>query len=340
MCDTINIFGLFTISGYGLMIAIGVLCLAIFITYQFRRHKVSEKNIDKLIFLTAFCGLIMYLSASFFDNLWHSIAYYQQHGVWKWIKYGITYSGGLLGAVAAYFAAYFLVFPKQKYNYNFYINIIIQGVILTHAFGRVGCYCGGCCYGAPTDAWYGVKFPGMSHAVVPVMLFEAAFLFILFIVMVLFVKKHQLRYYFISYGIWRFIIEFFRGDDRGGVILGMSPSQFLSVIMIILAIILWIFEDKWAEALYIRHLKKYPDEPVQYFYPNLDKINVNNDENSNIDILEKPSKVITEENNKAGFIKSFLSDFGKPDFSYFKEYIKNMFKKKEKKTDNKENPLD
>ena len=88
MCDTINIFGLFTISGYGLMIAIGVLCLAIFITYQFRRHKVSEKNIDKLIFLTAFCGLIMYLSASFFDNLWHSIAYYQQHGVWKWIKYG------------------------------------------------------------------------------------------------------------------------------------------------------------------------------------------------------------------------------------------------------------
>ena len=181
------------------------------------------------------------------------------------------------------------MFPKQKYNYNFYINIIIQGVILTHAFGRVGCYCGGCCYGAPTDAWYGVKFPGMSHAVVPVMLFEAAFLFILFIVMVLFVKKHQLRYYFISYGIWRFIIEFFRGDDRGGVILGMS--QFLSVIMIILAIILWIFEDKWAEALYIRHLKKYPDEPVQYFYPNLDKINVNNDENSNIDILEKPSKV-------------------------------------------------
>ena len=110
--------------------------------------------------------------------------------------------------------------------------------------------------------------------------------------------------------------------------------------MIILAIILWIFEDKWAEALYIRHLKKYPDEPVQYFYPNLDKINVNNDENSNIDILEKPSKVITKENNKAGFIKSFLSDFGKPDFSYFKEYIKNMFKKKEKKTDNKENPLD
>ena len=118
MCDTINIFGLFTISGYGLMIAIGVVCLATFITYQFRKHRVSEKNIDKLIFLTAFCGLVMYLAASFFDNLWHSIAYYQQYGVWKWIKYGITYSGGLLGAVAAYFAAYFFVFPKQKYNYN------------------------------------------------------------------------------------------------------------------------------------------------------------------------------------------------------------------------------
>jgi phosphatidylglycerol:prolipoprotein diacylglycerol transferase len=37
------------------------------------------------------------------------------------------------------------------------------------------------------------------------------------------------------YAISRFIIEFYRGDDRG-VILGVSTSQFVSIIVVPLAI--------------------------------------------------------------------------------------------------------
>ena len=54
----------------------------------------------------------------------------------------------------------------------------------------------------------------------------------------------------ISYGVFRFFIEFLRGDDRGNTILGIiSPSQFLSIIMIICGILLFIFEDKIVNAL-------------------------------------------------------------------------------------------
>ena len=37
----------------------------------------------------------------------------------------------------------------------------------------------------------------------------------------------------IAYGVFRFCIEFMRGDDRGANILGMSPSQFWSILLIL-----------------------------------------------------------------------------------------------------------
>ena len=37
----------------------------------------------------------------------------------------------------------------------------------------------------------------------------------------------------IMYGVWRFIIEFFRADDRGSTIVSfLSPSQLIAVLMI------------------------------------------------------------------------------------------------------------
>jgi phosphatidylglycerol:prolipoprotein diacylglycerol transferase len=39
--------------------------------------------------------------------------------------------------------------------------------------------------------------------------------------------------YLIGYGIWRFLIEFVRDDDRGQFIPGLTPSQFWSILMVI-----------------------------------------------------------------------------------------------------------
>jgi phosphatidylglycerol:prolipoprotein diacylglycerol transferase len=41
--------------------------------------------------------------------------------------------------------------------------------------------------------------------------------------------------YMLLYGISRFIVEFFRGDDRG-IIMGVSTSQFVSLVVVPLAI--------------------------------------------------------------------------------------------------------
>ncbi|MDE5547465.1 MAG: prolipoprotein diacylglyceryl transferase, partial [Clostridia bacterium] len=72
---------------------------------------------------------------------------------------------------------------------------------------------------------------------VSVQLFEALFLFALFGVLsylVLKGKENVLPLYMISYGVWRFAIEFARGDDRGKTIISfLTPSQLVAILLVL-----------------------------------------------------------------------------------------------------------
>ena len=76
----------------------------------------------------------------------------------------------------------------------------------------------------------------------PTQLFESAFCFVLTAVLV-WIFKRQKRlgtttgWYFILYGVWRFIIEFFRSDDRGAVG-SLSTSQFLGIFIVLVGLLL------------------------------------------------------------------------------------------------------
>jgi phosphatidylglycerol:prolipoprotein diacylglycerol transferase len=141
------------------------------------------------------------------------------------------------------------------------MNTLITGVVLAHAFGRIGCFFAGCCYGIPTDSYLGVIFPhGHAHEafpnqlIYPTQLFESAFLFLLFFLLtnIKAFKKQETVVYLIGYGVWRIFIEFFRGDNRGSIFAFIyteynafpSPSQYLSLVMIIIGIFLLTRQKK------------------------------------------------------------------------------------------------
>jgi phosphatidylglycerol:prolipoprotein diacylglycerol transferase len=116
---------------------------------------------------------------------------------------------------------------------------------LAHGFGRIGCFFYGCCYGLPTQSFLGIKFPLDSPAgswgvkVIPTQIISAVFLFILFIFLFKIRSKAKgpgklTGYYLLIYGVFRFIIEFFRGDPRGFFFI-FSTSQWLSLLLIFLA---------------------------------------------------------------------------------------------------------
>jgi phosphatidylglycerol:prolipoprotein diacylglycerol transferase len=90
---------------------------------------------------------------------------------------------------------------------------------------------------------------------VPIQLFEAIFLFALTaVLLVLFFKNNGkkkfplLPTYAFFYGVWRFLIEFWRGDERGKTIVPfLSPSQLIAVLLIVASIayfVTWFLQKK------------------------------------------------------------------------------------------------
>ncbi|HSC89677.1 MAG TPA: prolipoprotein diacylglyceryl transferase family protein [Polyangiaceae bacterium] len=162
---------------------------------------------------------------------------------------GLTYYGGFLGASLA---AWFLL-RRDRFPFWKAADMAGQMVPLGLCFGRMGCLLGGCCFGKPWDSPIGVVFPGGSPAshvqaelglldssmlpslpVHPTQLYEAAGALALTLLLVLWLHPRK-RYdgqVFVAfvggYATLRFLLEFARADERGGVA-ALSTSQWLGV---------------------------------------------------------------------------------------------------------------
>ena len=266
MLPTINIFGI-QLPMFGLLISLGVICFTILSIRLFRKAGASEEKIDKLIITVAIAGGMFALSATFFDALWHNLSEYKTTGEFVWEWWGITYSGGLLGAIISYCIAYYFIMRYERHEMFFFLDIVVIGLALAHGFGRIGCFCGGCCYGKEVDpnTFLSVYYPINDSRtvwawVLPTQLYEAAFLF-LFSGALFFIKKNRSAWYIIGYNVFRFFLEYLRGDDRGASPFGaLSPSQFLSIVMLIMGICLLIFRTRIENWLKTKNIVK--KEPV------------------------------------------------------------------------------
>lgn len=134
---------------------------------------------------------------------------------------GFVYYGGFAGVVAAFY-----IYCRQfKLRFVKVMELAAPAVPLFHFFGRLGCYTAGCCGG----------IGGF-----PLQLVEAGGNLLLFALLMYiqnsrpgFTKTFPL--YMSVYGVMRFVLEFFRGDPERGFVGPLSVSQWLSVIVVIIA---------------------------------------------------------------------------------------------------------
>lgn len=232
---------------YPLLIVIG-LVLALFLIQKYfksiGKKPVMATDFQILVVASTAIGLVF---ALLFQNLYDFIEDPSTY-TFTW---GLTFFGGLIGGVVSFFAGYFL-FVRKKYPNSFScLSVIAGGAIpLAHAMGRVGCFLAGCCYGKPIDetspfAWMGIKFLTTDTKVYPTNLMEALFLFVLAGVLIYLAFKLNSRLtlgiYCVSYGVFRFLIEYLRGDHRGNFIPGISPSQFWALLLIVLGIVYIVY---------------------------------------------------------------------------------------------------
>lgn len=146
---------------------------------------------------------------------------------------GLVWYGGLLGGLAAH--AIFCA--RRRYPALAATDQIIPFVAVGHAIGRVGCFANGCCYGLPTTAWFGVRFPGHPAPVIPTQLLEVAGLLILAAILrrlqtPAVLRRHGRLFgaYLIGYGVLRWVLERWRAEQPL-VWGGMTLPQLMSVVL-------------------------------------------------------------------------------------------------------------
>lgn len=205
-------------------------------------------SFQRIYFLIAVISVMLgYLSAALFQGLYEVLAGR------SFTMTKITFMGGLIGGAVVYLLCTLFtgkIVIKEEDRAEFFsafsdiTDVAPCCITIAHGLGRIGCLMGGCCYGKRTDAWYGVTTPFESFRVVPLQLFEALFLFALFAVLIVLFKKKihiTMPLYLTAYGVWRFILEFFRADDRGATIFSFfTPSQLTSVLAFILGVALFL----------------------------------------------------------------------------------------------------
>ncbi len=233
-----KILGIFYM--YGLMIAVGILaCFGLLFWYG-KKKKIEEKFIDFVFYVALASILLGFGSAALFQATYN---YIENPSAGFNFDGGITFIGGLIGGAGTFLVLYFIFRKHFKTRLIDVLSFLPCCILIAHAFGRVGCFFAGCCYGKPTNSFLGVQFPGMSHRVHPTQLYEAVFLFAL-CALCFFLAwkknfKHNMSLYLIAYGIFRFCIEFLRDDARGQLLGSISPSQFWSIGMVALGIALY-----------------------------------------------------------------------------------------------------
>ena len=241
-----NLFGI-TGSSMGIMMGLGAILAALEVFLFLRTRGLERKNyIDFFIIIlaTVFTGILF---AMLVENIYEAVkhAVNGEPQAWTWNK---TFYGGLFGGVAAFILVYrFYYLRHNPPIIKEVCKIAPSAICLGHGIGRIGCFLNGCCYGIETDEWYGILFPGHAHKVIPTQLFEMAFLLFLALILGILAFKKITNYtfiiYMVSYGVFRFILEFFRGDERGQL-QGLSPSQYWCIALVVGAVVLFFLYKK------------------------------------------------------------------------------------------------
>jgi len=291
-----NIFSL-SIRWYGIMAALG--CVAAYIIFlKNKKHaELDTEQIADILFLLIISGIIgarIFYCIEYFDQFKYS---YTEQGVrttnstfqiflemMKIYNGGIVFYGGFICAVISLF------FYCRKKHLNFWkvSDMAAPGLAVGHAFGRIGCFLNGCCFGKVTNSSFcaiypkgtfpAERYPDITQNSIapqvhslhlyPVQLYESFLNIIIAAILFFLLKKlktgQTLALYFILYGIVRFSDEFLRGDySQEDLFFNyLKPGQFVSLFLIPMGVVMFIYFARKKNAHEITQTDKSSNEKL------------------------------------------------------------------------------
>ncbi len=237
------VIGPIPIRMYGLMIGLGFLFGVTLAARRAKKEGIDPERIMDLgvyLLLAAIIGSrLLYVLTTLPDFARNPLDVF---AIWKG---GLVFYGGLLAAVPTG------IWYVQKHKLPVWqtADIVAPSIALGHAFGRLGCFFAGCCYGAPCSGPACITFSDphslapLGIPLVPTQLMESGGEFLIFLVLLVLLRFKRFHgqvfgAYLVLYAVLRFIMEFFRGDAVRGVYFNglISTSQIIAVFIAIAAV--------------------------------------------------------------------------------------------------------
>lgn len=235
-------FGFIKIFTYGLLVASGFFFAIMLSAHLGKKQGMDPQKIIDLSFYILIASLVgarlLYIIVEF--------DYFSANPleVFKFWNGGLVFYGGLiLGVVVT-----IVYLKKHQMPLWAVADIVAPSLALGQAIGRWGCFFAGCCYGRETDVPWAITFTNESSlaplgvALHPTQIYLSLNALVIFGILMWLSKRKSfdgqiIWAYGILYSIGRFIIEFYRDDDRG--VVGMfSTSQIIGIIVFAVSIIM------------------------------------------------------------------------------------------------------
>jgi phosphatidylglycerol:prolipoprotein diacylglycerol transferase len=235
--------GPITIYSYGVLLAAAYL---IGLYMAARRARAAGLDANKVLDLGIWViikALLFVVEFEQFTSSWDEFMTLLRSG-------GVFY-GGLIAAVLV------CIYQLRKHKLPLWTSgdLFAPGIALGYMVGRLGCLMAGCCYGKPTDVAWAITFTDpaanlnvgtpLNVPLHPTQVYESAAGLIIFGLLLLIERRGRsfpgrtFWLFVLLYSISRFVIEFYRGDDRG-MVAALSTSQLISIVLAPLSLImLW-----------------------------------------------------------------------------------------------------
>jgi len=237
-----------TIYSYGVLLAASYLLGLQFALIRARRRGLDGQRVMDL-------GIWIIVSALVGAKLLLFIVDFKQFTTNPRDLLGLARSGGVFygGLIAAVTVA-LIYLRRHRLPLWTTTDVFAPGIALGHVVGRMGCLLAGCCFGRPTSVPWAITFTDPVAAanvgtplgvpLHPTQLYEAGAELLILVFLLLWERRDRgfpgrtFWSYMLLYGVSRFVIEFYRGDSRGMVLNALSTSQFVSIILVPLSIVM------------------------------------------------------------------------------------------------------
>lgn len=226
--------GSITVHAYGLMIALAVLVVAVLLFREAPKEDLNPDFVIEAVIAATLAGLlgarIMYMALN-----WERYAARPFAAFFTQFE-GLSFYGGFFGGVLI-----LLLWSRwRRIGFLRLADLLAPYLAFGYAFGRIGCFLNGCCYGKESDLPWALP-ASMADEVLrhPVQLYAAFGALLIFVILKLLRPRRPFTGFilimlFVLYGTLRFSTEFFRHGTA--VWMGLTDAQLFSLGLVILAL--------------------------------------------------------------------------------------------------------